>query len=149
MRPEKPVYASPRLSQVSPMFNCLWNISNVRLIDDGPLSSFQGRLSSASPFHTSLSGDRWYDVFGFVTAGSVLTSSKLLIFRDKSHLWWLLSPPVYLLANVLFSSFFLSSFFLFLFLCFFFFFCFVLFSFVFVECHQQIVASLWCQRFCT
>ena len=54
MRPEKPVYASPRLSQVSPMFNCLWNISNVRLIDDGPLSSFQGRLSSASPFHTSL-----------------------------------------------------------------------------------------------
>ena len=28
--------------------------SNVRLIDDGPLSSFQGRSSSASSFHASL-----------------------------------------------------------------------------------------------
>ena len=48
---------------------CLWNSSNVRLIDDGalsrpfkenrltddgPLSSFQGRSSSASSFHASL-----------------------------------------------------------------------------------------------
>jgi len=32
----------------------LWNGSNVRLIDDGPLSSFQGRSSSASSFHASL-----------------------------------------------------------------------------------------------
>ena len=30
---------------------CLWNGSNVRLIDDGPLSSSQGRSSSASFFN--------------------------------------------------------------------------------------------------
>ena len=33
---------------------CLWNGSNVRLIDDGPLSSFQGRSSSTSSFNASL-----------------------------------------------------------------------------------------------
>ena len=32
----------------------LWHSSNVRLIDDGPLSPFQGRSSSASSFHASL-----------------------------------------------------------------------------------------------
>ena len=32
----------------------LWDRYNVWLIDDGPLQSFQGRLSSASSFHTSL-----------------------------------------------------------------------------------------------
>ena len=32
----------------------LWNGSTVRLIDDGPLSSFQGRSSSASSFHACL-----------------------------------------------------------------------------------------------
>ena len=31
---------------------CLWNSSSVCLIDDSPLSSFQGRLSSASSFNT-------------------------------------------------------------------------------------------------
>ena len=34
--------------------HCLWNSSKVRLIDNGPLLSFQGRLSNASSFHTSL-----------------------------------------------------------------------------------------------
>ena len=33
---------------------CHLNGSNVRLTDDGPLSSFQGRSSSASSFHASL-----------------------------------------------------------------------------------------------
>ena len=33
---------------------CLWNGSNVRLTDVGSLSSFQGRLSSASSFHAPL-----------------------------------------------------------------------------------------------
>ena len=33
---------------------CLWNGSNVRLIDDGPLSSFQKLSFSASSFHASL-----------------------------------------------------------------------------------------------
>ena len=39
---------------------CLSNGSNVRLTDDGPLSSFQGRSSSASSLHASSPpGDRW------------------------------------------------------------------------------------------
>ena len=33
---------------------CLWNSSNVHLIDDDPLSSFQGRSPSTSSFHASL-----------------------------------------------------------------------------------------------
>ena len=33
--------------------HCLWNGSYVRLIDDGPLSSFQGRSSSTSSWHSS------------------------------------------------------------------------------------------------
>ena len=45
IRWEKPIYAPPRLQRY------LWNGSNVRLTDDGPLLSFQ---SSASSFHTSL-----------------------------------------------------------------------------------------------
>ena len=55
---------------------CLWSSSNVRRIDDGPLSSFQGRSSSASSFHTSPPGDRWCVVPGFVPAGSVSSSLK-------------------------------------------------------------------------
>ena len=52
MRLEKPICAPPRLSEVSSMsplkrFQCSF-------IDDGPLSSFQGRSSSASSFHASL-----------------------------------------------------------------------------------------------
>ena len=34
--------------------HCLWNGSNFRLTDDGPLSSFQGRSPSVSSFHASL-----------------------------------------------------------------------------------------------
>ena len=52
MRSEKPICAPPRLSEVPPTFH--WSGSNDRLIDDGPLSSFQGRSSSASSFNTSL-----------------------------------------------------------------------------------------------
>ena len=33
---------------------CLWNGSNVRLIDDGFLSSFQGRSSNATSFYACL-----------------------------------------------------------------------------------------------
>ena len=49
---EKPTYTPPHLSEVSPMlplkrFQC-------SLTDDGPLSSFQGRLSNASSFNASL-----------------------------------------------------------------------------------------------
>ena len=44
----------PTLSLRSFPQRCLCNSSKVRLIDDGPLSSFKGRLSSAYSFHTSL-----------------------------------------------------------------------------------------------
>ena len=43
MRSEK-TYALRPVSEKFPQ-RCLWNGSNVRLIDDGPLSSFQGTSS--------------------------------------------------------------------------------------------------------
>ena len=46
-------YALHPVSQKFPQ-RCLWNGFNVRLIGDGPLSSFQGRSSRASSFNTSL-----------------------------------------------------------------------------------------------
>ena len=49
----KSPYALHPVSQKFPQ-GCLWNGSSVRLIDDGPLSSFQGRSSSASSFKTFL-----------------------------------------------------------------------------------------------
>ena len=53
MRSKKCPYA---LHPVSQKFSqrCLWNGSSVRQIDDGPLSSFQGRSSSDSSFHAPL-----------------------------------------------------------------------------------------------
>ena len=74
------------------------NSANVRLIDDGPLLSFQGRSSSASSFHASL---RWRKVLSLVCvpSGSVSSSSTLQIFREANHLRWLLCPPVYLLNH--------------------------------------------------
>ena len=41
------------ISQIFPQHS-FWNSSNVRLIDDDPLSFFHGRSSNASSFHTSL-----------------------------------------------------------------------------------------------
>ena len=43
---QKSPYALHPVSQKFPQ-RCLWNVSNVRLVDDGHLSSFQGRSSSA------------------------------------------------------------------------------------------------------
>ena len=43
-------------------------------------------------------GHQWCDVLGFVSAGSVSSFSTLQIFRETSHLRWLLCPPVYLLG---------------------------------------------------
>ena len=47
---------SPHALPISQKFpqHCLWNSSNVCLIDNGPLSSFQRRFSSASSFHACL-----------------------------------------------------------------------------------------------
>ena len=78
---------------------CLWNDSSVSLIDDDPLSSFQGRSSCASSFHASPPDDRWCDALGFVPAGSVSSFSILQIFGEASHLWGLLCSPVYLLGH--------------------------------------------------
>ena len=95
----KSPYALHPVSQKFPQ-RCLWNGSSVRLTDDGPLSSFQGRSSSTSFFpRLSPPGDRWCDVLGFVPEGSVSSSSTFQVFRDKSHLCWLLFRPVYLLGH--------------------------------------------------
>ena len=68
MRSEKPICTQPRL------------------IDDDPLSSFQGRSFNASLFpRLSPPSVRWCDVLGFVPAGNVSSSSTRKIFRDPSH----------------------------------------------------------------
>ena len=93
---ESPYYAPhPFAQKVSQ--RCLSNSSNVRLNDDGPLSSFQGRSSSASHFHASLL--QAVDGVMPLPAGGVSRSSTLQIFREASHLWWLLCPSVYLLGH--------------------------------------------------
>ena len=74
----------------------LWNGSSVRLIDNGPLSSFQGRCFLFP--HLSHPGDRWYDVLSFIPTGSASSSSTLQSFPEASHLWGLLCPPVNLLS---------------------------------------------------
>lgn len=43
--------------------------------------------------------DRWCDVLGVEPTGSISSCFTLQIFRNVSHLWWLLFPPVYLLAH--------------------------------------------------
>ena len=79
--------------------HCLWNGSNVRLIDDSPLSSFQGRSSNAFLFpRLSPPGDRWCHALGFVHASRVWSCSTLQIFREASKFWGLLCPPVCLLG---------------------------------------------------
>ena len=89
--------SSPR-SEISPtsslkQFQCLSNWQWPSLVRSGRLVQ---RLLIR---HLSPPGDRWCDVLGFVPAGSVWSSSTLQIFRDTSHLWCLLFPPVYLLGN--------------------------------------------------
>ena len=49
----KSPYALHPVSQKFPQ-RCLWNGSNVRLTDDGPLSSSEGRSSGASSLNASL-----------------------------------------------------------------------------------------------
>ena len=64
------------------------NSSSVRLIADGPLSSFQGRSSIASSFHASLLQSIDSVVLGFVPAGSVSSSPTLPArFLGKIRAW--------------------------------------------------------------
>jgi len=80
-------YALHSVSQKFPQ-RCLRNGSNVRLTDDGPLSSFQGRSSNASSFHASLlqAIDGVMSLRGFVPAGSVSSFSTLQVsFNCAEH----------------------------------------------------------------
>ena len=77
---------------------CVRNSSKVGLTDDGLFSPFQGRSSSSSSFYASLlqviDGTMY-----FKPAGNVSSSSTFQIFRDASHLRWLLFSPVHLLGH--------------------------------------------------
>ena len=98
VRSEKPICAPLRPTEGSPTLP----LKQFQCSLDGRRSSLvhQGRSSSAS-FFSRLSplGDRWCDVLDFVPAGSVSSSSTLQVFREASHLWGLLSPPVYLIGH--------------------------------------------------
>ena len=73
------------LNPVCEMFpqHCLWNRSSVGLIDDGPLSAFQG-LFSISSFCAPAPGKWRCNVVGFEPAGSILSSSTLQTFWGTS-----------------------------------------------------------------
>ena len=102
MRSEKPIKlcVPPRLSEVSTTSpSNVPNGFNVRLTDDGPFASFQGRLSSASSFNASF----LQAIDGVMALAScpqvVSSSSTFQTFGEASHLWGLLCPPVYLLDH--------------------------------------------------
>ena len=61
---------------------CLSNGSTVRLTDDGPLSSFQGRSSSASSLHASLlqAIDGVIYLLGFAPAGGASNFEMVPMF---------------------------------------------------------------------
>ena len=98
MRSEKPICAPPRLSEVSPTlplkrFQCPsdWQWPSLVLSRKIVLRFLFPRLSPPD--------DRWCDALGFVLACRVSSFSILQIFREASHLWGLLCPPVYLLDH--------------------------------------------------
>ena len=73
--------------------------------DDDPFSSFQRRSSIASPVHVSLLQKAIDGVMSLalcpqVVSQHISSSSTRQIFRDASHLWWLLCPQVCLLGDV-------------------------------------------------
>ena len=96
--PESP-YAPHPVPHKFPQ-RCLWNGSNVRPTDDGPLSSFQGRSSSASSFNASLlQAIDGVMSLALCPAGRVSSFSALPSFREASRLRGLLCRPVYLLGH--------------------------------------------------
>ena len=84
------------LHPVSQTFHrrCPWNSFNVGRIDDGPC--FQGRSSSASLLPAI---DDVMSLPLCLGAVSPCSSSTFRILRDASRLWWLLSPPGYVLSH--------------------------------------------------
>ena len=98
MRSENPICAPSRFSDVSrkvpwKQFQCSsdWRWHSLVLSRKIIQRFLFPRLSPP--------GNRWCNVLGFVPVGSVSSSSTLQIFRDASHLWGLLCPPVYLLGH--------------------------------------------------
>ena len=98
MRSENPICAPSRLSEASPTLSLKhsqcssdWRWPSLVLLRKIVQRFLFPRLSPP--------GDRWSDALGFVHTGSVSSISTLQTFRDASHLWWLLCPPVYLLCH--------------------------------------------------
>ena len=92
-------YALHPVSQKFPQ-RCLWNGSNLSLIDDGPLSSVQGRSSSAFSFHASLL--QAIDGVMSLALCPQVVSQASQHFRSSekaSCLWGLLFPQVCLSAG--------------------------------------------------
>ena len=87
MHLEKPICAPPRLSEVFPAFP--WNGSNVCLVDDGPLLSFQGRLSSASSLNTAVQQlIRMKLSHTLVSLTSVFSKSKAIKIKAFNCWFW-------------------------------------------------------------
>ena len=65
--------------------------------------SFNGRSPTTAPLQLSLPDlrviYRCCGIHGFAPAGKVSRASILQLFRDASHLWWLLCQLVYLLDH--------------------------------------------------
>lgn len=94
-----PICAPPCLSSVFPVlhlkhFQCSseWWWS---------LSSFQGRSSSTSSCYT---GDQRCNVLHFVSTVSVSSASKLHLFQNTWHLWWLFCLAVISLDYSMFRT---------------------------------------------
>ena len=96
LRAQERPYALHSISQTLPLY-CIWS----SLVQFGPVwSDWQWPFLVHSRKITkhflipclSPPGDWWRDVFGFVPAGSVSSSSTLQIFWGANHLWWLLCP---------------------------------------------------------
>ena len=90
MRSENPICAS----------RCLWNCSNDHLIDNDPLSSFQGRSSSASSFHAFLvHAEEKYESVGVLSL--MVTRGKVGNFQQNFKTEIMLYPfafDVYILS---------------------------------------------------
>ena len=94
----KTPYALHPVSRNIPQ-RCFWNSSDVCLTDDGPLSSFQVRSSSASSFRVFLL-QAIDAVMSLALCPQVcLKLLNTLYIREASHLWELLCPPLYLFGN--------------------------------------------------
>ena len=78
----------------------LWNSSNVCLIDDGPLSSFQGRSSSAFSFHASL-------LLQAIDGVMSLALCPQVVSQDLCRLVRLITRSLMIIQRYLYSTFFI------------------------------------------